>query len=323
VTPRSPEVSVVVASHRREERLPLLLDALAEQTLARDRLEVVVAHTYEPTTAERILGGHELTRSSVLQQVRVGSGAIPPAVQRNAALRLASAPLVAFTDDDCRPEPDWLERLLAVAHANPGQIVQGATRPDPREAATLAALYVHTMGVDPPGQGWPTANILYERALIDRLGGFDERAVTGEDVDLAVRAQRTGATVIAAPNAIVNHAVVELSLVEKLRYDSKWQHLAYVVKKNPELRARCGLGIFWEDRHLRAAVALAGLAGSRRRRWALAALVPYYLGEMNHFGESPRARARVIKRLPQLWLIDMAELGWFALGSLRYRTLLL
>jgi GT2 family glycosyltransferase len=316
-------VSVVVASHRREVRLTTLLDALAAQTLPRERLEVVVAHTYADDVARRVLDAHELARDGALRHVRVDADRARPSVQRNTALRLAGAPLVAFTDDDCRPEPDWLERLVAAARANPGQLVQGATRPDPREHLALSALYSHTMEVDPPGGSWPTSNMLYERELIDRLGGFDEQAITGEDLDLALRAQRAGASVVPEPGAVVNHAVVELSLGEKLRYNSKWQHLAYVVRKNPELRARCGLGIFWEDRHLRAALALIGLVAARRRAWTLAAVLPYALAERDHFGDSPRARARVLKRLPQLWLVDMAEIGWFARGSVRYRTLLL
>ena len=40
----APEIAVVVASHDRPLRLRWLLEALADQTLARYRFEVVVAH---------------------------------------------------------------------------------------------------------------------------------------------------------------------------------------------------------------------------------------------------------------------------------------
>jgi GT2 family glycosyltransferase len=318
-----PEVSVVVASHRREARLGALLDALAGQTLPRERFEVVVAHTYGADVAERVLDAHELGRDGVLRHLHVDPSAASPAAQRNAALRVVRAPLVAFTDDDCRPEADWLERLLGAAGDHPGQVVQGTTRPDPREAHLLSGLFVRTMVVDPPGAGHPTCNILYERDLVDRLGGFDERAIAGEDMDLAQRAIKAGASVVAAPDAVVNHAVEAVSLGEMIRYNRKWEHLVYVVKKNPELREGCVMRIWWQRRHLRAALALAGLLVAPRRPWALVAVVPYYLLEQTHFGTSPRQRARAVRRLPELWLVEIAEIGTFVRGSVRHRTLLL
>jgi hypothetical protein len=45
--------------------------------------------------------------------------------------------------------------------------------------------------------------------------------------------------------------------------------------------------------------------------------------ERKRFGASPRQRLRAIRRLPQLWLVEMAEIGTFLRGSIRYRTLLL
>jgi len=319
-----PEVSVVVASHGREDRLPTLLDALAAQTLRRERWELVVAHTYEPEVAARILDSHGLAREGVLRHLRVDPAAARPSVQRNAALELARAPVIAFTDDDCRPREDWLERLLERSRANRGAIVQGATRPDPVDYEKVGApLFVRTVWADPPGEFTQTCNILYERDLLDRVGGFDERAITGEDIDLALRAQAAGAPLVGEREALVYHAVEALSFHVTLRANGTWQHLAYVVKKHPELRERCCLGIFWNRNHFRAALALVGVAAAIKRPPALVAVLPYYLLERTHFGTSPRARLRSIRRLPQLWLVEMAEIAVFARGSVRYRTLLL
>src|SRR5205814_4172614 len=96
--------------------------------------------------------------------------------QRNLGWRAAAGQLIAFTDDDCRPEPEWLERLVEAAGRSPGEIVQGATRPDALERNVLAAPHVRTMSIDPVGPYAQTCNIVYPRELLERLGGFDEQA---------------------------------------------------------------------------------------------------------------------------------------------------
>lgn len=308
------DLAVVVASHGRAQRLTALLDALAEQTLAPDRFEVVVAHTYGPGTLRHRLGER-------LTEVCIDLGRARPSVQRNLAWRASSAPLIAFTDDDCRPKPDWLERLYA--RWQPGSIVQGATWPDPEEADALAAAHVRTVFVDPPGRFTQTCNILYERGTLERLGGFDERAVTGEDIDLAVRARAEGCALTGAPDAVVYHAVDVLSLAEKVRSNVKWQHLAYVVRKHPHLRRSCAMGIWWKDEHLRAAAALLGLLGAPRRPWLILATLPFYSLERLRHGRSRRGQLRALAQMPSRWLVELLEIGTFIQGSLRYRTVLL
>ena len=97
-----------------------------------------------------------------------------PAAQRNAAWRAATAPLVAFTDDDCRPPAEWLERALGRRRA-PGAIVQGATRPDPDEAGLLRAPHRADGERSTRRRSQAqTCNIVYPRAVLERLGGFDE-----------------------------------------------------------------------------------------------------------------------------------------------------
>jgi GT2 family glycosyltransferase len=308
-----PRVSVVVASHGRPDSLRTLLDSLREQTLPSDQWELIVVHTYPPEVGAELLGDarHE----------RVEPGAARPSVQRNVGWRMARGELVAFVDDDCRAEPDWLERL--VARWQPGLVVQGATHPDPRDFDAFASPHVRALRVDPPSREAQTCNILYERALLERVGGFDERAITGEDIDLSLRARRTGARVVGAGDALVYHAIEALSTVEKIRSQYKWQHLAYVVKRNPELRRWCAMRIFWKDEHLDALIALAALAAARRRPWALVGLYPYFRIERYRHGPARRQQLRAIREMPTHFLVELAEIATFVVGSVRYRTPLL
>jgi GT2 family glycosyltransferase len=316
-------VSVVVPSHGRPDRLATLLDALALQTLPRERWEVVVVHTYPRDTTATILEGHELSRVGTLRHIRVDSPRARPSVQRNAGWRAARGAVIAFTDDDCRPEPDWLERLLERHGEAPGAIVQGTTRPDPREEHALASPHIRTLFIDPPNEVNETANILYERALLELIGGFDELATTGEDIDLGIRARDAGAAQVAAPDALVYHAIDALSMSEKIRSQRKWQHLAYVVKKHPRLRNRCEWRVWWKPEHLRAAMALVALVGAPRRPWMLVGVVPYIRLERWRHGPAKRQQLRALREVPSHWVVEVAEIATFVRGSIRYRTLLL
>jgi glycosyltransferase involved in cell wall biosynthesis len=316
-------VSVVVASHARHLRLRWLLNALEEQTLGRERWEVVVAHDYDAETARRVLDRHPLREAGRLRHIAIAPGTGSPARQRNLGWRAARGALVAFTDDDCRPEPDWLERLVAAAERAPGQIVQGATRPDPLEHEVLAAPHVRTLQIEPVGPFAQACNILYPRDLLERLAGFDERSVTGEDVGLSLRARAAGVTVVGAPDAIVNHAIESFTLPGIVRENTKWRHLAYLVKRHPELRRELELGVFWDRDHLWGAVALVGLLGTLRSPRLAALAVPYALRASRRRGPGRRGPAVALPELPGQAVRQIAEVVGLAAGSVRHRTLLL
>ena len=84
-----------------------LLTLLRDQTLPSDQYEVLVVDDFSRDDTANIVEGSGLARLLRMGEWR-GSWAA-----RNAALRAASGEVVAFTDADCRPEPDWLERGLA------------------------------------------------------------------------------------------------------------------------------------------------------------------------------------------------------------------
>src|SRR4051812_42959107 len=104
-------VTVVAATHNRADRLERLLDALRGQTLGTDRFEVVIvddgSRDETPSVLADALARADLKLTTFRQDPAGG-----PAKARNRGWRAAGAPLVAFTDDDCRPDATWLESLL-------------------------------------------------------------------------------------------------------------------------------------------------------------------------------------------------------------------
>jgi GT2 family glycosyltransferase len=314
------DVSVVVPSHGRELRLWWLLNALEEQSLDAGRYEVVLVHDYDDPRFLDLLDHHPLAGAGRLRAIRLdGCG---PARKRNVGWQEARADLVAFTDDDCRPDEGWLAALLEVAATAPEAIVQGTTRPDPLEQAVMAAPHYRTVRVDPPHIHANTCNIAYPRRLLERVGGFDESlpAAAGEDTDLAVRAREAGAEIVAAPVAFVFHAVEEYSLPDVVRMNWRWQHLVLVIVEHPQLREELVAGVFWRKSHAELTLALAGLALARRRPVALGLAVPYLRRSLRRRGRRPRARLAAALELPGQLAADLAELATMVRGSIRYRT---
>ena len=315
-------VSVVVASHARASRLRWLLNSLEEQHFS-ERWEAIVVHDYDASIAERVIERHPLATAGRLRHVAIEPGTGSPARQRNLGWRSALGELVAFTDDDCRPEADWLERLVDRARRSPAQIVQGRTRPDPFELDVLRAPHIRTMLIDPVGPFAQTCNILYSRALLECLGGFDEQAITGEDVDLSLRARALGVGVVPAVDAVVNHAIESFTLLGILRENLKWRHLAYLVSRHPELRRDLTWRVFWDGEHLRTAAALVAVAGASWRTPLIVLAAPYVVHGARRRGPGRRARLVATAEIPGQAIRQAAEVLGLAAASARHRTFIL
>jgi glycosyltransferase involved in cell wall biosynthesis len=303
-----PEIAVVVPSHARRLRLRWLLNSLEEQTLERNRFEVVVVHDYDERDTRDTLERHPLANAGVLRHIAIEPGTGQPARQRNLGWRASGAPLVAFVADDCRADPGWLEAYIAAAERAPGAIIQGATKTEPYEYETWAAPHVRTIDIpNPPNEFLQTCNILYPRDLLERLGGFDESLASGEDTELSVR------------------AVEEYTLPAYIRMSWKWRDLVRLVRRHPELRERgeFTLGIFWKKAHWQLLLALIGLALARRLPLLGLLVVPYLNAKLRRRGGAARQVAVALFELPGQAAADAGEIAAMAAGSVEHRSLVL
>jgi GT2 family glycosyltransferase len=321
------DISVVVPSHDRPLRLLWLLNALEAQTLDPARWEVVVAYDSEPPVTQRVLAEHPLTQRGTLRTVErtPGTGFAP--VLRNDGWRAARGTLIAFTDDDCRPDPGWLAALADAARHAPDEVLQGSVRSDPNEAEVLARVpWARTLHVDPPNWHAPTANIAFPRALLERLDGFVEeiRGPGGEDTDLWARAEDAGAQLVAVPEARIYHAVHPMTLSQYLRSLHRWADIPAVVKRHPRMRRRLPYGgLFWKKRHAHLLLGAAGAAAARRHPVFLALALPWARSAWPGSGRTPRGVARAAVALPARAAEDVGEIAAMVRGSVRHRTFFL
>lgn len=306
----------MVPTRNRAVLLEKLLRSLREQTLAADRFEVIVVDDGSDDTTPELL---ERARAEAQVPFRVlrhhGDG---PAAARNVGWRSAEAPLIAFTDDDCVATPAWLESLLWASGESPGAIVQGRTEIDPG-AVNDVTPFSRTLQITGPGQFFATCNILYPRSVLELVDGFDETFLRGEDTDLAWRAREAGTATTFADDAVVEHAVVHLGPVGKLRWALLWSSAVKAAARHPGVREAFTWRVFWKRSHALLALALAGLLFARRFPPALLVCLPYVRmlrGRCIYEGYS-------LAYMPYLAVFDMAEVAAAARGGAQHGVLVL
>ena len=193
--------SVIVPVRNGGSGLAELVEALAAQTLARDRFEVLVADDGSTDGATEGLGTGD-------GWLRVLHGApLNSYAARNRAAAEASAPMFAFCDVDSRPEPQWLEAGLgALAEAD---LVAGLIRFSVPERPTVWALLDIDMFLDQEravqsGRG-VTANLFVRRDAFERVGAFDDTLPNTGDYDLVARCVAGGTRLVFCSQAVVWH----------------------------------------------------------------------------------------------------------------------
>ncbi|MGI8824507.1 MAG: glycosyltransferase family 2 protein [Chloroflexota bacterium] len=190
----APRVSVVVPTRNRATLLSRLLSALDAQTYA--HFDVwVIDDASNDATPDLLSAWAREDRMTLRNRSSTGAYA-----SRNRGWRAASGTMIAFTDDDCFPAPDWLASLVH-AMGGPGTVgVQGVTLPQPGTPTP----FTHQIEQRRPGTPYRTCNIAYRRTTLDELGGFDDSFRHGADTLLGLRARACG-SIAFAPNAVVYH----------------------------------------------------------------------------------------------------------------------
>ena len=210
-----PELSVVLCTYDRADRLAACLDRLAAQTAAPHRFEVVIVDDGSTDGTAALLDG--LTLPVPHRVVHRENGGL--AAARNSGIAAARGDLLLFLDDDVLAAPDLIERHLA-AHSALGRpaSVLGTLEPPPGALASGLPRWIEAAGavfrygdlVDGATYDWTrfwTGNVSVPAADVARAGGFDEtfRRYGCEDTDLGIRLDALGVPVVYAAAARAEH----------------------------------------------------------------------------------------------------------------------
>lgn len=315
----------MVATHGRAGLLPRLVEALERQVGA-PPFDVVLVDDGSPDATWETIERLKATSPVPVRGVRM-PGQSGPAAARNAGWRAAEHALIAFTDDDCVPQPQWLATLAeALASVD---IAQGCTRPDPAQEHLLGP-FARTMDVQSETGYYQTCNVGYRRAVLEAVGGFDDDLrQAGEDIELATRAIAWGATTAFCDDAVVHHDVRPSSLRAHLRGTLRWGGIVLAVRKQPALRERLFHRVIWKRSHVPAVAAAAGVVAALSARSAVgraagvAAALPYVRHRLVVQPLPHTQPADRVALLPQALVADLAEVGVLAVASARYRCIVL
>jgi glycosyltransferase involved in cell wall biosynthesis len=310
----APAVSVVVATRNRSGWLGELLESLRAQTLSREQYEVVVVDDGSTDGTPDVLTA-EAQRGEIDLRIERHPESRGPATARERGWRLARAPIVAFTDDDCVADPRWLEAGLAACRAHPRAIVQGRTDPRPDQVDSFGP-FSFTVEIHRAGPSYETCNIFYPREVLEELDGFDLDAfpvIGGEDTDLAWRAIGRGVPAEYADEVQVYHAVTHLGPRARLRLISRATQTMNAFARNPGLRKHLIKGVFWKWPHY------------HLFRTIVAALLPRRLWPLKWWLAAPYVAHLTSRRSGPLlvpWFVaqDVAEVIAVVRGAIRYRT---
>ncbi|MEB3231737.1 MAG: glycosyltransferase [Leptolyngbyaceae bacterium] len=220
MTTALPFISVVIPIYNGEADLPDLMACLWRQTYPVDRVEYLLVDNNSGDRTYSLLQDYA-------QQAKDKGISLRPlqalAIQssyaaRNVGIKQAQGDIIAFTDADCRPEPQWLRELVRpflIDHpleAPPIGIVAGEVAALPSNnwletfadrQETLSQKHTLAHAFRPYGQ---TANLAVRRGIFGQTGLFRPYLTTGGDADLCWRILATGDWRIEfAEAAIVKH----------------------------------------------------------------------------------------------------------------------
>lgn len=325
--------SVVISVKNRAVLMWDCLVGLSRQSIGRDRFEVVLIDNVSSEDLRAVATRAETELGLTIRYDRMQEDH-GPAPARNHGVSLASAPIIAFTDSDCRPDPDWLAHGLAAFDAPKVAFCTGPVLPKPEGVARMTSKLSFVTHDEHPT--FPTANAFYRRDLFVGFGGFDislsyrdpfDRATECADTDLAWRLIEAGYDRRFVPDAIMFHELEDQGLLLWLLEPTRLFVLPALVRRHPILREKLLTAryFFYPASWLLYLAAAIALAAAMTWTWLLA-LVPVLLlaqGIARTRSANPlvllRFTGRVLLHLPRMLTMTLSLLY----GSARFRCLVL
>lgn len=240
--PRQFEILVVDDACAEDTRR--LVESWAENTTALQFSQELVANTVQKPAGslldtsppnlwieQTVLQIDSLPKISYLA---VGGPNHGPAAARNLGWQSARGEIIAFTDDDCIPQPNWLREgvgAMTGLDGVTGRIIVPLQRPPSDYELNASGLETSQ---------FVTANCFYRKELLALCGGFDERFQTAwrEDSDLFFTALEKGFRLGITKSAEVIHPVRPAQWGISLKQQRKNQYNALLYRKHPRLYRR-------------------------------------------------------------------------------------
>ncbi len=204
-----PFFSVIIPTYDRPLQLTTCVNALTKLNYPRDRFEVLVVDDGSPTSLREVVKTFgDAINVKLLCQDNTG-----PAGARNFGAAHATGDFLAFTDDDCEPEVNWLSAFANRFREDSRRVLGGRTinalEQNPYSATSqliIDVVYEHFNNDEDGARFFASNNFAVSAEVFQQLKGFDAKFLTSEDRDFCARAIQRGIKLSYAPDAVIKHA---------------------------------------------------------------------------------------------------------------------
>jgi GT2 family glycosyltransferase len=208
---RRMDLSIVICTRNRGSRLSFTLDRWLEMQ-ANASWELVVVNNGSTDETAAVLERYGAAHSSVtcVSESKPGLGRA-----RNTGWRAASAPIIAFSDDDCYPVGSFVDSVVEAFYDQAVGYIGGRIfLHDPSDLPLTIQLLDRQVELPPHSHVAPGfiqgANFAFRRDVLNKISGFDPRLGAGtpypcEDVDVVGRASAAGVRGVYFPHVSVSH----------------------------------------------------------------------------------------------------------------------
>lgn len=220
----SVDISVIIPTYNRPDLLERCLTGFKHLKSTEFNFEIVVVDDGSPLNVGDAMAAH-FDDLSVRWIRQLNKG---PATARNVGAKAAEGKFIAFMDDDCLPDPEWLFYLFRALSSRPtvlvgGKTINGLSQNLYSEASQLLVRYLYDYFEEKNGRFFTSNNFAMSRQLFHQVGGFDETMslAAGEDREFCYRWMQAGLHMDYQEKAVAYH-------FHQLSRASFWrQHFAY------------------------------------------------------------------------------------------------
>lgn len=237
---KNPYFSLIIPTYERPEQLKRCLNAVARIDYPKDKFEVIVVDDGSTSPPEELVKSFsDRLDIRLITQVNTGPGGA-----RNTGAKNANGTYLAFTDDDCEPDPTWLKEYERAFGQYPENLLGGKTvnvlENNPYSSASeLLVEYLYSYHNTEPESAsfFNSSNIAIPKQGFFESGGFDVTTIryTAEDTELCDRWLFQGRKLTYVDQARVYHSH-ELSLRSFWKQHFNYGRGAYYFRKACALR---------------------------------------------------------------------------------------
>lgn len=235
MTQELPAISIVVIGRNEGERLVRCLKSVQAADYPRDKLELIYVDT------DSMDDSCNVAKQSSARVIAIRPERPCAAIARNAGLRVATHRLIQFLDGDTVLNHSWL-RTAVEGFDDPAV---ACTFGRVEESRPRASVYMRVAAFDwhiQSGQAdYCGGNAMFRRNVLQKVGGFDESLIAGEEPELCCRIRRSGSVLRCYDELMVQHDLGITSFRQYWRraVRSGWGYLVVAVA------CRAGPGHLW------------------------------------------------------------------------------